>query len=402
MIGIEIIKYSLKNLWHRKTRSFLTVLSILVGITTIFIFISFGLGLFDYVGSLTSSSSVDKVLIQPKGGGMPGLDTTFALSDEELEIIRKTPGVIEASGSSFKIVEVKQDKHIKYTFLISYDPDTPIIMDIFNVDIEEGRGLKSSDVNKVVLGYNYLHKNKIFPKAYTIGDKIEINRKEFKIIGFLGEIGNPQDDSQIYISENFFDELYPEDSETSGWVVARVEVKDLDKIVERIEKNLRKNRNLEEGKEDFFVQSFDEMIEAYSSALNIIIGFVILIAFISVIVSAINTANTMVTSVLERIKEIGVMKAIGARNSEVFKIFLFESSFLGFIAGILGVLLGWIITYSGGVILNALGWGFLSPSSPISLFIGCILFATVTGAISGALPAYQASKTNVVDALRYE
>ena len=185
-------------------------------------------------------------------------------------------------------------------------------------------------------------------------------------------------------------------------IIARVDTSDINQIVENVEKSLRKERNLEEGKEDFFVQSFQEMLETYATALNIVIYFVILIALVSVVVSAINTANTMVTSVLERVKEIGVIKSIGARNSEVFYIFLFESGFLGFVGGVIGVTLGFILTSITGAFLNSLGWSFLSPAYSWSLFAGCILFATLTGAISGALPAYRASKIRPVDALRYE
>ena len=131
-------------------------------------------------------------------------------------------------------------------------------------------------------------------------------------------------------------------------------------------------------------------------------GFVILIALISVLVSAINTANTMITSVLERYKEIGVLKAIGATNNEIFMIFLFESAFLGLVAGILGVLLGWFLSSVGGTILTNLGWGFLQPYYDYYLFGGCVLFAVVTGAVSGVLPAMKASRINIVNALRYE
>ena len=176
----------------------------------------------------------------------------------------------------------------------------------------------------------------------------------------------------------------------------------MERVTKDIERNLRKERGLEEGKEDFYVQSFDDMIESYSTALNIVIGFIILIALISVFVSAVNTANTMITSVLERVKEIGVMKSIGAQNSEIFNIFLFESSFLGFVAGVLGVILGWAASFLGGKIIASLGYGFLQPYFPIWLFIACISFATLTGAVSGVIPAIKASKTNPVDALRYE
>jgi len=127
-----------------------------------------------------------------------------------------------------------------------------------------------------------------------------------------------------------------------------------------------------------------------------------LIALISVAVSAVNTANTMITSVLERIKEIGVIKSIGARNSDVFGIFLFESSFLGLVAGIVGVLLGWGLSLGGGFALDYYGYGFLQPAFPWWLFAVCIGFAMVTGAVSGVWPAVNASKINPVDALRYE
>ena len=79
---------------------------------------------------------------------------------------------------------------------------------------------------------------------------------------------------------------------------------------------------------------------------------------------------------LERIKEIGVIKSIGGKNSEIFKIFLFESSFLGFVAGVLGVLLGFILSFLGGAILKSVGYGFLQPYFSPWLFLGCVTLAT--------------------------
>ena len=81
---------------------------------------------------------------------------------------------------------------------------------------------------------------------------------------------------------------------------------------------------------------------------------------------------------------------------------MFESSFLGFVAGVVGVLVGWGATYIAGKALFNMGWGFLQPYYSIELFVGSILFATITGAISGVIPAIKASKINPVDALRYE
>lgn len=402
VFGLENIKYSLNNLIIRKSRSFFTILSIFVGITTIFIFISFGWGLYDYVNEFSQGSSVDKVVVQAKGMGAPGLDDTFKLTDDDLDVLEKTNGVFEASGTAWKPALVEQGRDQKFVFLISYDPDKPLIMDVSDIGVAKGRWLKDGDDGKILLGYNFQIPDKILPKPYEVGDKIEVEGQKLKIVGFVEAVGNPQDDSNIYVTNDFIHDLYPEDDISYAMLVARVDMRDIDATVERIEKDIRKHRGQEEGKEDFFVQSFNDLLEAYLGAMNIIVGFVILIALISVLVSAVNTANTMVTSVIERIKEIGVIKSIGARNSEIFKIFLFESSFLGFVAGIIGVLVGWLITASAGAWLDATGWGFLSPHYSYILFIGLILFATITGGISGVLPAWQASKMKPVDALRYE
>jgi putative ABC transport system permease protein len=402
MIGLEITKYSLKNLWNRKFRSFLTVLSIFVGITTIFIFMSFGLGLYNYVNELTSSSSADKIMVQAKGVGIPGLDDTIKLTDKDLKAVENSQGVFEATGVYFKVAEIKNGKEKIYSFVIGYDPSIPVVMDVFNIEIESGRELKKGDSGKVVLGYNYMIKDKIFSTPLNVGDSIEIQGKKLRIIGFFESVGTPQDDSQVYVINEIMKDLYSEENLSYGMIIGRVDVKNIDEVVEKVEKDLRKSRDVEKGKEDFFVQSFDDLIESYSIIINVILGFILLIALISVLVSAINTANTVITSVIERVREIGVMKAIGAKNSEIFQVLLLESSILGFIAGVLGVIVGSGITFITGLTLENLGYGFLKPYYSIWLYVGCILFATITGSISGAWPAWKASKIKPVDALRYE
>ncbi len=403
MIGSESIRYALRNIAHRKGRSFLTVLSIFLGIATIFIFVSFGLGLYGYMNDLLEGGSGDKILVQTKGSvGVPGLDSTFALTDKDVEVVGRAGGVFEATGVYMKIGLIESNEEQKYVYLMGYDPKIPIVMDLSDIDILEGRELRGSDTSKVTLGYNYMIDDKIFSKGLKINDKVLVQGKEMRIVGFYESVGNPQDDSNIYVVNDAVRDLYPDDVDSYGWIVARADKNNINWAVENVERGLRNSRDMEEGKEDFSVESFTDMIESFSTAMDIIIGFVVLIALISVIVSAVNTANTMITSVIERTKEIGVIKSIGGTNGEVFGIFLFEAGFLGFVAGVIGVLLGWGAAYVGGVILDNLGWGFLAPVFPGYLFGGLIVFAVLTGAISGAIPAWNASRTNIVDALRYE
>jgi putative ABC transport system permease protein len=401
MVSFESINYSIRNLKHKKGRSFLTLFSILIGIATIFIFVSFGYGLYKYTEDLTSSSSANKILIMSKGGmmGMGGGD--FVLNDDDVEAIERATGVNKVSGFKMKTAEVKDGNKIAtYTNMISYDPRDYFVLESFDITIDKGRMLEKGDKKAVVLGANYRIDGKILDEGIDVNDVIEINGIKMKAVGFVSSMGNPSDDAQIYMSQDYFDEIYPNESYIQ--IVAEVDTKNIEQVVDNVERALRKERNLEKGKEDFTVQSFDDLIESFSMVLNIIVGFVILIALISVLVSAINTANTMITSVLERYREIGVLKAIGATNGEIFFIFLFESALLGFIAGVLGVLVGWFASSVAGNILMNLGWGFLQPYYDVYLFGGCILFAVLTGAISGVLPAMRASKINIVNALRYE
>ena len=401
MVSSESIKYSLRNLRQNKGRSILTIFSIMAGIATIFIFISFGYGLYNYTNELTTSSSADKVMIMPKTAGGFGAVDGIIVNESDVNEVKKAAGIYDATGLYYDAALIKQDKNQKYTFLIGYDPSKDFVMEMFNVGAVEGRLLRNGDMKKVLLGYNYLLPNKIFPNSYEVNDNININGEKLKVIGFLEEIGNPQDDSQLYISNDQFEVMLP-DVESYGQIIARVDINDIERVNENIERNLRKSRGIEEGKEDFYVQSYDELIQSFASALNIIIGFVILIALISVLVSTINTANTMITSVLERYREIGILKAMGAKNYNIFEIFLFESAFIGLVAGTVGVIVGWAISATGGIILRNLGWGFIQPYFSIYLFAGLILFAGITGAISGVFPAIRASKTNPVDALRNE
>lgn len=401
MISREGVKYSLKNIQHRKTRSALTIFSIFVGITTIFIFISFGWGLYDYVDSFTTGTSADKITVQPKGISVPGMDDTISFSDSDINAVERSVGVKETEGMYIKVAQIEKNDVVKYVMVASIDPKKNMMAELSNMKIIKGRELQSGDSGKVVLGYNYLIDNKIFPKKLDINSKITLNGEDLRVVGFYSELGNPQDDSNVYVLPNTIKNIFPN---ISGYamIIARVDINNINLTISNVERNLRSSRDVDKGREDFYVASFEDLIDSYASALDIVIGFIILIALISVLVSAINTANTMITSVLERTKEIGVLKAVGAKNSEIFNMFLFESGFLGMVAGIIGVLAGFCITFVMDIILNNFGWGFLSPHYSVALFVGCVAFATITGALSGVFPAINASKTNIVEALRYE
>ena len=174
-------------------------------------------------------------------------------------------------------------------------------------------------------------------------------------------------------------------------------------MAEDIEEELRDERNEKEGQETFSVQSFSQLLETFTDIFAVIQAVFVGIAAISLVVGGIGIMNTMYTSVLERTKEIGTMKAVGAKNSDIFKIFLFESGLLGLVGGTIGILMGMGIAKSVEYIaMIQLGSPFIKAVFGLPLIIGALTFSFLVGTISGVLPAMQAAKLKPADALRYE
>ncbi len=402
----ELIQYAWSNIMHRKMRSFLTVLSILIGIAAIFALMSFGQGLSGYIEESFAETGLDKLMVQPKGFAPPGHSGTL-FTDDDIDGIRHVVGVREVAPWLFRAAEVKQSEHDKprivYVIGMSTEREQQrLLEEQLTVDILQGRKLQKGDDSKAVLGYNYQFDNKVFKKGVKLRDKIIINSEHFKVIGFYEQVGNSEDDKNIYLTQDAAEELFGVKG-AYEYLSVRVEPGfDPAAIVPKVEKALRKSRDVDEGKEDFFVQTYEELLEVFGTIVGVLNGVLILIALISVVVSAINIANTMYTAVLERTKEIGIMKAIGSKNNAVLFIFLIESGMLGIIGGAIGVAVGAVISSAAGNIAAAAGWPILQPLFPWWLIAGCLMFAFIVGMASGALPAIQAARQKPVDALRYE
>ncbi len=402
----DILKYSISNLWHRKLRSFLTILSILIGITAIIALSSFGMGIQYFMEDMAKQMGTDKIMIMPRDYMSAMGESNIALTDDDIDFLKKIKGVEEVTGMMFSSAKVKfKDYKEIYPYVAGISTDTKekrLVEGMFaGFGMENGRSLKKGDVLKVAMGYNYLIPNKAFKKAISVGDKIEINDVKVEIVGFYEEIGNPADDVNIYISLEGYKEIF--ETENYFYILLRSSPdQNPTELADRIKEKFRKYRGQKKGEEDFFVQSFEEMMETYGIVINVLVGVLVLIALISVFVAAVNIANTMYTSILERTQEIGIMKSIGAKNRFIVSIFIIESGILGLVGGIIGIGLGYLIAKGGGLIASSLGLAMLQPYFPPWLIIGCLLFAFLVGAGSGLLPSIQASKLKPVDALRYE
>jgi putative ABC transport system permease protein len=184
-------------------------------------------------------------------------------------------------------------------------------------------------------------------------------------------------------------------------IVAEVKDKSLmEQAKAQIEELLRKRRNVKEGEEDFEVSTPEAMLATVNQILSGVQMFIVLIASIAIIIGAIGIVNTMMTSVAERRKEIGIMKAIGARNSNIFLQFLIEAGMLGLVGGLAGVIIGSIIGYAGTLGINYFIGTSAKPTINFVLIIATLAGSFIIGAAAGIVPAMNAARQNPVEVLR--
>ena len=296
----------------------------------------------------------------------------------------------------FRSSEIKHNKETGFTLVGSLPAENfEEFFEDAGINIGNGRNIKDNEKFVAIIGIRAARE--MFNKELRVGDKIEINKKEFKIVGILEEIGNAQDDNQINIPLESSREIFNEPNKVDTIIAQVKSSSDTSLLQERIEKELERKRD----DTNFQVLTASQILEQINQVLGVMQIVLVGIAAISLVVGAIGIMNSMYTSVLERTKDIGIMKAIGARNSDILEIFLIESGLIGLVGGIFGTILGSIMALIIGNISKNAGFLLIVKLEPFVLLFG-LLFAFIIGMLSGILPAYQASKLKPVDALRYE
>ena len=398
--------FSLKNLRSRGLRSWLTMIGIFIGIAAVVSLIGLGEGLRLAITSQFGFLGTDVLAVQASGiafAGPPGQAVANPLSDELAAKIEKINGVEAAFNRYIESItlEFNDKQSIGIAGSSPKGENRKIFETMLNLKADEGRLLKDGDAKKVVLGNDFKKKD-TFGKGIKVGDRVLINGITFEAVGILEKKGSFIFDRIVMLNEEtMIDVLGIDKKEVSAVAIKVKDQNNIAQVKEDIEKLMRKERDVEKGEEDFQVQSPQQILEALNSTLFAVQLFVYIIAAISLAVGGIGIMNTMYTSVLERTKEIGIMKSIGAKNSAIFTMFFIESGLLGTVGGVIGILLGMGFAYG----ISFLGRLFLGSSliqasiNPL-LIAGALVFSFVLGTLFGVLPAYQASKLNPVDSLR--
>lgn len=401
----DYIKLAVNSLFKRKLRSWLTMIGIFIGIAAVVSLIGLGEGLRNAITSQFGALGADMITVQAGGTqyGPPGSGVVIPL---ELGIEDDIEGV---EGVKFAIPRLLKSSTLEFNNQLYIGMAGSMPDGVYRKEIEniiglkplKGRLLKDGDRNKIVLG-NKFKDDEIFGKVLEPGSKVLVKGKQFEVIGILKKSGNFLLDGATMINEAPLRALFDNTEEISILVVKAKNGADMNNLKADIEKLLRKERNVKKGEEDFSVELAINTVKTINSTLFAVQMFVYIIASISLLVGGIGIMNTMYTAVVERTKEIGIMKSIGARNINIFTIFLAESGLLGMTGGIIGVTVGVILAKSMAAAGAAqLGSDLIHAQISPWLVVGALLFSFIIGCIAGITPALRASRLHPVDALRY-
>ena len=400
----EYLRLAYTNAKQRKRRALLTMIGIFIGIAAVVALISLSQGLQTAIAGQFVKLGSDKLVVQAAGGGFgpPGTAVTEPLTKKDKDIISRVKGVEIAVGRLIRIVQLEFKDAVRYGYAVSLPDDQrerELVVEVNNYNTKQGKLLDKHGSYDVLISEHMI--NDFFDEPMALRDRITIQGKEFTIVGILEESGNPQQDHTFVLPEETIRSILSLGEEYDIIPVKIKQGEDIASVKESIAKELRKAHNVEEGKEDFTIQTPEQILSTLNTIIIIIQGVLIGIAAISLLVGGIGIMNTMYTAVLERTKEIGILKAVGATPREIKALFLVESGLLGLVGGIIGVFLGiGISKLVEFIALQEYQTPLIHAEVNVLFLGGMLLFAFFLGALSGFFPARQAAQLQPVEALR--
>lgn len=397
---LDFLKLALRNIRHRKRRSWLTILGTMIGILAIVALVSIGQGLENSVQQEVQDIGGNKVFISPGGGAMQRFTgTTSVLTEDDLQAVRNTRGVHQAASVITGNVLADYQGESNYMTIRSgpLEGKEDIIREVDALTVEEGRFMRPADTTNIVLTRSTAEDS--FDEELAVGSRIEIMDTKFRIVGIVSR--GLSTGGGVYMNIDRARDILNRSEGYDSMVAEAQSGVEPSEVEERIQRNLRRSRDVEEGEEDFSTRTAEDIIRSFNNQLAIIRGVLLGIGAISLLVGAVGIMNTMYTSVVQRTREIGVMKAVGATKRQITVLFMIESGIIGAIGGIIGALAGiGISKLAAGFISQGLGLEF-SAYIGANLLFGSIVFAFLVGMLSGVLPARKAARLEPAEALSY-
>lgn len=417
---IDYFKTALIGLRTNKTRSFLTILGIVIGISSVVTMVSIGSGAQNIIISQISSIGPTNIFIEPggqpkemnRGHGMQAMLEEFditTLTQDDALAIEQDPLIKDVASFVMgvdKLIYGNKNKKITYMGM------TPLGIDMFDAKIEMGVNITDNDVKsmarKMVIGTKI--KEDLFGDEDPIGKTVRMQKINFKIIGVLEEKG-----MQMFINmdEAVYVPLTTAQKVLLGqdhlrWIIARVISENkIDEAIHNVRLTLRERHDIynpegDTSKDDFKITSQQETAEILTTVTGVFATFLSAVAAIALVVGGIGIMNIMLVSVTERTREIGLRKSVGATKKDILWQFLLEAVNLTFLGGLIGILFGFLVSFGTSLIFGkmlGLNWKFIFPLSSV---VTAFLVSTLIGLIFGIYPARKASELSPIEALRHE
>lgn len=400
MSAKEVISYVLKNMFEKKGRVFLTIIGIVIGIFTFSFFMLASQGLSNTITAQFSSFGLNVLAVQAiENSGSNGPPAGGGLTDSDIAKIKQvvrdyryiTPG-INYMG------QYEYGRKKAQIYAVSYPDDKlDYIKKDLTIEIGQGRNLRTGDSNVVILGYKTA--KEVFGKEnpVVIGSVLKVNGMNLRVVGIIKERGDLFIDNGMIMP---FETMKKVSGQTT-YSAIRISFNDnADLAFNENAINTKLNPNSKEKR--IVVTSPKKVIDQFNQiigVLQLIIGFV---SSVALMVGGINVMNTMYSNILERTNEISVMKALGARNSDIRNLFLLESSILGFIGAFIGFMLAYGLAKSLSVLIKIFSGYIVPVYFNIGFFLAVVIVTSLFAMLFGTYPAIRAARVNPADNLRDE
>jgi len=399
----DILNYSIRNLKRRQLRSWLTIIGIIIGIATIVVLVSVGEGVKKDINDQLEMFGSDIVMVMPYSfedmGMGPGMTSSGKLFEKDVAYVEKVPGVKDIAVGTLGRVSLKFKTKELTSPVYSV---TPNMFEMYEgqFEVEEGRYIQDGETHVAFLMNDAA--NELFGKdKVKVNNYITVNGKKYRVVGIAKKIGTSMsqtDDGAIYLpykdSEELFGDTLAKD-EISFIFVQLDEGVDATEAAELIEEQIASSHRVSVDDKDFSTMTAASVQGMVNEITDLLTGSLFLIGLISAIVGGIGIANTMFMSVLERTKEIGILKSIGATSLQILALFMAEAALLGFIGGLIGLAIGLLV-------MGIIPYFGLIPYLPEWIAVGVVIFAMATGMIAGFIPARNASNIPAIEALSYD
>ena len=284
-----------------------------------------------------------------------------------MNVIKQVPGVLYVNG----MVSGRSDMILgtEKTSVSITGVDTLVWRSMVTTQLEAGRYLQPGDSNAVVIGYSLAHDT--FLQPITLNRPVTIGGKTFKVVGIFVQSGGGfggGGDNAVYMPNDHARDVITTNISRNTFTSIMVKVTDpnlANQVAADIVTKLMASRHVNPRTRDFTVTEFASIQQQITSVVQSISLFLAAIAAVSLLVGAVGIANTMFMSVMERTRQIGLLKALGATDSEVMKLFLMESGLFGFVGGVLGIIVGYLIS----VIISVVGLLAIGPGGTMSTVV---------------------------------